>query len=43
MRRMTRAAAHAAALSPDVLPLDLDMCPIPPHPSYSLPQNASRK
>ncbi len=30
MRRMTRAAAHAAALSPDVLPLDLDMCPVPP-------------
>ncbi len=30
MRRMTRAAAHAAALSPDVLPLDLDICPVPP-------------
>jgi thymidine kinase len=30
MRRMTRAAAHAAAMSPDVLPLDLDICPIPP-------------
>jgi thymidine kinase len=30
MRRMTRAAAHAAALSPDVLPLDLDVCPLPP-------------
>ena len=29
MRRMTRAAAHAAALSPDVLPLDLDICPLP--------------
>jgi thymidine kinase len=29
MRRMTRAAAHAAALSPDVLPLDLDICPMP--------------
>ncbi len=35
MRRMTRAAARAAALSPDVLPLDLDMCPMPPHPSGS--------
>ncbi|GAB3591542.1 thymidine kinase [Angustibacter peucedani] len=30
MRRMTRAAAHAVALSPDVLPLDLDVCPVPP-------------
>jgi thymidine kinase len=30
MRRMTAAAAHAAALSPDVLPLDIDMCPVPP-------------
>ncbi|WP_426566701.1 thymidine kinase [Angustibacter sp. McL0619] len=30
MRRMTRSAAHAAALSPDVLPLDLDICPVPP-------------
>jgi thymidine kinase len=30
MRRMTAAAAHAAALSPDVLPLDLDVCPLPP-------------
>jgi thymidine kinase len=29
-RRMTAAAAHAAALSPDVLPLDLDICPVPP-------------
>ncbi|HEX3003714.1 MAG TPA: thymidine kinase [Angustibacter sp.] len=35
MRRMTRAAARAAALSPDVLPLDLDMCPMPPHPGGS--------
>jgi thymidine kinase len=40
MRRMTRAAAHAAALSPDVLPLDLDMCPIPPHP---LQKNVSQE
>lgn len=31
MRRMTAAAAHAAALSPDVLPLDLDICPVPPN------------
>ena len=38
MRRMTRAAARAAALSPDVLPLDLDMCPMPPRPPS---QNAS--
>jgi thymidine kinase len=30
LRRMTSAAAHAAALSPDVLPLDLDVCPLPP-------------
>ncbi|MGN6302002.1 MAG: thymidine kinase [Angustibacter sp.] len=35
MRRMTRAAARAAALSPDVLPLDLDMCPMPPHPGIT--------
>jgi thymidine kinase len=32
MRRMTRASARAAALSPDVLPLHLDMCPIPSRP-----------
>jgi thymidine kinase len=30
MRRMTRSAARAAAISPDVLPLDLDICPVPP-------------
>ncbi|MFL6099876.1 MAG: thymidine kinase [Actinomycetales bacterium] len=30
MRRMTAAAAHAAALSPDVLPLDVDIPPGPP-------------
>jgi thymidine kinase len=30
MRRMTRQAARAAAISPDVLPLDLDICPVPP-------------
>jgi thymidine kinase len=30
LRRMTAAAAHAAALSPDVLPLDLEVCPVPP-------------
>jgi thymidine kinase len=29
MRRMTRASARAVALSPDVLPLDLDVCPVP--------------
>ena len=30
MRRMTAHAARAATLSPDVLPLDLDICPVPP-------------
>ena len=30
MRRMTSHAARAAALSPDVLPFDLDVCPLPP-------------
>ena len=30
MRRMTAQAARAATLSPDVLPLDLDICPVPP-------------
>jgi thymidine kinase len=29
-RRMTAHAARAATLSPDVLPLDLDVCPLPP-------------
>jgi thymidine kinase len=29
MRRMTAAAARAAALSPDVLPFDLAACPVP--------------
>ncbi|HET8616749.1 MAG TPA: thymidine kinase [Actinomycetales bacterium] len=29
LRRMTRASARAVALSPDVLPLDLDLCPLP--------------
>jgi thymidine kinase len=29
MRRMTSQAAHAAALSPQVLPFDLDVCPVP--------------
>ena len=32
MRRMTSHAARAAALSPDVLPFDLDVCPVPPPP-----------
>jgi thymidine kinase len=32
MRRMTRASARAVALSPDVLPLDLDLCPLPSRP-----------
>jgi thymidine kinase len=31
MRRMTAAAARAASLSPDVLPWDVDQCPIDPH------------
>lgn len=30
MRRMTAQAARAAAVSPDVLPFDLDVCAIPP-------------
>ncbi len=30
MRRMSSHAAHAAALSADVLPFDLDACPVPP-------------
>lgn len=30
MRRMNSTAAHAAALSADVLPFDLDACPVPP-------------
>ena len=29
MRRMNSAAARAAAESPDVLPFDLDLCPVP--------------
>ena len=29
MRRMSSAAARAAAASPDVLPFDLDLCPVP--------------
>jgi thymidine kinase len=32
MRRMTRASARAVALSPDVLPLHLDLCPLPSRP-----------
>ena len=30
MRRMTSHAARAAAISPDVLPFDLDVCAVPP-------------
>jgi thymidine kinase len=30
MRRMNSQAARAASLSPDVLPFDLDVCPVPP-------------
>ncbi len=30
MRRMNSQAARAAATSPDVLPFDLDVCPVPP-------------
>ena len=29
MRRMNSQAAHAAAMSADVLPLELDACPLP--------------
>ncbi len=32
MRRMNASAAHAQALSPDVLPFDLDLCPLPSRP-----------
>jgi thymidine kinase len=32
MRRMTSHAARAAAISPEVLPFDLDYCPIPALP-----------
>lgn len=30
MRRMTSHAARVAALSPEVLPFDLEVCPVPP-------------
>jgi thymidine kinase len=30
LRRMTAHAARAVTLSPDVLPLDADICPVPP-------------
>ena len=33
MRRMTSAAARAAAPSPEVLPFDLDLCPLPVQPT----------
>jgi thymidine kinase len=32
MRRMTSHAARAAALSPEMLPFGLDVCPVPPPP-----------
>ena len=32
MRRMTSHAARAASPSPDTLPFDLDVCPVPPRP-----------
>ncbi|OFE14329.1 thymidine kinase [Humibacillus sp. DSM 29435] len=32
MRRMTSHAARVAALSPEVLPFDLEVCPVPPLP-----------
>ncbi len=32
MRRMTSHAARAAAVSPEVLPFDLEVCPLPPLP-----------
>lgn len=35
MRRMTSHAARMAADSPDVLPFDLDVCPVPPPTSNS--------
>ena len=33
MRRMTSHAARAASVSPDVLPFDLDLCPVPVRPA----------
>jgi thymidine kinase len=30
LRRMTAHAAQAVTLSPDVLPIDVDICPVPP-------------
>ena len=32
MRRMNSSAARAASPSPDTLPFDLDVCPVPPRP-----------
>lgn len=40
-RRMTSSQARAAALSPDTLPFDLDICPVPP-PNSTGPQRSSR-
>jgi thymidine kinase len=33
MRRMTSHAARAASVSPEVLPFDLDLCPVPARPA----------
>jgi thymidine kinase len=38
MRRMTSHAARSAAASPEVLPFDLDVCPVPP-PAVSQEQD----
>ena len=40
MRRMTSHAARAASLSPDVLPFDLDLCPVPVRPAARLTAGA---
>ena len=42
MRRMTRAPARAVALSPDVLPLHLDLCPLPKPRSHDVRGAAGR-
>jgi thymidine kinase len=43
MCRMTRASARAVALSPDVLPLHLDLCPISGPPTVHEPQEHERQ
>ena len=40
MRRMTSHAARAASVSPEVLPFDLDLCPVPLRPAARLTAGA---